>query len=471
MPNEFDLEVSTPFLSKGSDQDLSVDSTLAELPLYEFQVETSYPSLEVAKIFEKYPLLPGAILVEQGHLIGAISRRRLLELLIRPYGLELLQKPLNVLYSYARTQVLLLPSSTPILTATQQALRRSPELLADPVVVKTESQAYKLLDVQELHMASWQLRGIETQVRYERSQAQIIQTNKMASLGHLVDGIAHEILDPVGFIWGNLAYIATYSEQLLQLVSAYEAHSPPDKSEIAQMKEEIEFDFLQRDLPLALRSIRTGAKRLKKLATSLQNFCHIDEIYPKPADLHACLDSILLLINSRLNGEIEIVKSYGHLPPVVCFIGELNQVFMNVLSHAVDALLDRAVRCQLATESTTATVDKARIEITTKVCSRAATDEENPDSRWVSIRIADNGPSMSPQVQQQVMGSFSVGKRAAARETTLSASYWIVTSRHGGQLKLRSPIRVVEETPTSNIDDSEAPPGIGTEFEILLPLV
>ena len=195
MSNEFGLELPTPFRSQGSEQDLNVESTLGELPLYEFQVETSYPSLEVAKIFEKYPLLPGVILVEQGHFLGTISRQRLLEILIRPYGPELLQKPMDVLYSYTRAQVLLLPHSTPILTATQQALRRSPELLGEPLVVKTEEQAYKMLDVQELHVASWQLRGIETQVRYERSQAQIIQTNKMASLGHLVDGIAHEILD------------------------------------------------------------------------------------------------------------------------------------------------------------------------------------------------------------------------------------------------------------------------------------
>ena len=470
MPNEFGLELSIPFRSQGSEQDLSVESTLGELPLYEFQVETSCPSLEVAKIFEKYPLLPGAILVEQGNFIGTISRQRLLEILIRPHGLELLQESVDVLHSYTRSQVLLLSCSTPILTATQHALRRSPELLGEPVVVKTEHQAYKLLDVQELHTASWQLRGIEIQVRYERSQAQIIQTNKMVSLGHLVDGIAHEILDPVGFIWGNLGYIATYSEQLLQLVSAYEAHSPPDKGEVAELKEEIEFDFLQQDLPLALKSIRTGAKRLKKLAASLQNFCHIDEIYPKPADLHACLDSILLLINSRLTGEIEIVKSYGHLPPVICFIGELNQVFMNVLSHSVDALLDRAVRCHLAT-STIAAVHKPRIEITTKVCSRAATQEDNPDSRWVSIRIADNGPSMSPQLQQQILESFSVGKRATARETTLSASYWIVTARHGGELRLRSPIHTSEGLPTLSSNDLEAPHGIGTEFEILLPLV
>ncbi|MHC5731699.1 MAG: sensor histidine kinase, partial [Nostoc sp.] len=113
------------------------------------------------------------------------------------------------------------------------------------------------------------------------------------------------------------------------------------------------------DLSRSLASIRTGAERLKKLVTSLQNFCHIDELYPKPVDLHACIDSIILLINSRLQGEIEIVKYYGKLPPVYCFMGQLNQVLMNILSEAVDTLLNEAVRQQLHLEETT-TLQKPR---------------------------------------------------------------------------------------------------------------
>nr|WP_225225613.1 ATP-binding protein [Komarekiella delphini-convector] len=420
--------------------------------MYNFQVEINCTGAEVANFFEKYPLLPGAILVEQGKFTGMISRRRLLEFLIRPHGQELfIQEPLSVLYSYTRTTILLLPDTTPILTAMQLSLKRSPEMLAEPIVVQTASGVYKLLDVQELNITSWQIQGIENLVRYERSQVQIIQNDKMAHLGRLVDGVAHEILDPVGFIWGNLTYVSNYSQDLLKLIAAYDKELSSIPEEVLQIKEEIEFDFLEQDLSRSLASIRTGAERLKKLVTSLQNFCHIDEIYPKPVDLHACIDSIILLINSRLQGEIEIIKNYGQLPPVYCFMGQLNQVLMNILSEAVDTLLNEAVRQQLHLEDIK-TVQKPRIEITTKVISQKASNPNAPDSRWVLIRIADNGPGMSQELQQQIIESFSMEKKAG-KETSLAVSYRIILAKHGGKLNFRSQL------------------GLGTEFEILLPLV
>lgn len=471
--------VSPPSLSEGSNRDLNLESTIRELPLYEFQVETSCLGVDIARMFEKYPLVPGAILEDQGRFAGMVSRRRLLEYLIRPHRLELfLHKPLRVLYSYMGSQVLVLPESTPILAATQQALRRSPDFLAEPVVVQMESAGYRLLDVQELNVASWQIRGIETQVRYERTQAQMIQSEKMASLGRLVDGVAHEILDPVGFIWGNLTHVSNYSQQLMELLSAYEAHFPVPPPDITDLKEQIEFDFLQQDLPGAIASIRTGAERLKNLATSLQNFCHIDDVYPKPADLHACLDSIILLLKSRLKSEIEVVKNYGYLPPVRCYIGQLNQVFMNIIINAIDALINQAVRQKFAQDGNILQQDSAgkpRIEITTQVCSRNATNSTASNSRWVSIRIADNGPGMSPQVQQQILESFSVEKRSA-KETSLAVSYQIVTAKHGGEFYLRSrSSNPGVSTTLEGVDHAEgigeSHPSTGTEFEILLPLV
>ena len=449
MEQKFSSQILPPILSQGSDRNLGIESTLQELPLYNFGVEISCTGREIAEYFEKYPLLPGAILLDQGKFFGMISRRRLLEFLIRPHGQELfLTEPLSVLYSYARTDILLLPDSTPILSAMQMALKRSPELLAEPLIVKTAPDTYKLLDIQELGIASWQIWGIETQVRYERSQAQMIQNDKMASLGRLVDGVAHEILDPVGFIWGNLTYVSNYSQGLLKLVEAYNKELPLASTEIINIKEDIEFDFLEEDLSKALKSIRTGAERLKKLVTSLQNFCHIDEVYPKPADLHACINSILLLIKSQIKGEIEIVKHYGNLPPVYCFVGQLSQVLMNLLGQAVDVLLDEAVRQQFNLN----TNHKPKIEITTEVISQSATNPDAPDSRWVSIRIVDNSPGIPLELQQQIIESFSVEKRAN-KETSLAISYQIITAKHGGKFNLNSQL------------------GIGTEFEILLPLV
>jgi len=457
VPQEFYKEISPPFLYRGCDRDLGLESTLQELPLYNFSVEVGAQhcaptGVEVANFFEKHPLLPGAILLEEGKCIGMISRRRLSELLFYPYGQELLfHQPLGILYRFVRAAILLLPDTTPILTAMQMTLRRSPELLAEPLVVQTAPDTYRLLDVQELNIASWQIRGIETQVRYERSQAQMIQNDKMASLGRLVDGVAHEILDPLNFIWGNLTHVSEYSQDLMKLVAAYAQHIPDTSVEINHLKQEIEFYFLEEDLTKALASIRNGAERLKKLVIGLQNFCHIDELYPKTADLHACLDSLILLMNSRLQGEIEIVKNYGRLPPVSCFIGELNQVFMNILSQSVDALLNEAVRHQLNPDSTT-NMQKPLIEITTEIISRESPKTEALLSRWISIRIADNGPGMPQKLQQQIIKSFSVGKRAD-KETTLAVSYRIIAAKHGGKLNFRSEL------------------GVGTEFEILLPLV
>ncbi|WP_448269119.1 sensor histidine kinase [Nostoc sp. DSM 114159] len=452
MPEEFSCQISPPFLSEGSDRDLGLDSTLQELPMYNFSVEISHTGMEVASFLDKYPLLPGVILVEQGQFIGMISRRRLLEFLIRPFGQELfVQQPLAVLYSYARTPILLVADTTSILTTMQLSLKRSPELLAEPIVVQTESGDYRLLDVQELNIISWQIRGIDNLIRYERSQAQMIQNDKMANLGRLVDGVAHEILDPVGFIWGNITYVSNYSQDLLKLIAAYEQELPSVSQAINQTKEEIEFEFLEQDLSRSLASIRTGAERLKKLVTSLQNFCHIDELYPKPVDLHASIDSIILLINSRLQGEIEIVKYYGQLPPVYCFMGQLNQVLMNILSEVVDTLLNEAVRQQLHLEETK-TVQKPRIEITTEVISQEASNPNAPDSRWVLIRIADNGSGMSEELQQQIIESFSVETKNG-KNTGLAVSYRIITVRHGGKLNFHSQA------------------GIGTKFEILLPLL
>ncbi|MEA5570875.1 ATP-binding protein [Calothrix sp. UHCC 0171] len=443
-------KISKPLLSEGNKCDLCVESTLQELPLYTFELEISCTGAEVAKVFEQYPLLPGVILLEEGKYMGMLSRKQLLEFLIRPFGKELFfEQSLSILYSYARTQILLLPATTSILSAMQMSLRRSPEFIAEPIVVKISPDTYRLLEVHELTIASWQIRGIETQVRYERSQAQMMQNEKMASLGRLVDGVAHEILDPVNFIWGNLTHLSNYSQDLMRLVTAYTQEFPDTSENINALKADIEFDFLDQDLNKSLASIRTGAERLKKLVISLQNFCHIDTIHPKPVDLHACIDSIVLLINSRIKGEIIITKNYGYLPPVYCFMGQMNQALMNILSRAIDALIDDAIRQHYRIDDVS-DEKKPQIEITTEVITQLST--EMVDSRWVSIKIKDNGSGISQEQKQQIMQSFATKKRTD-KETSLESTYRIITARHGGQLNLRSQL------------------GKGTEFEILLPLV
>lgn len=472
MSEEFACQIKAPILSDGANQDLRIESTLQELPLYNFDVEINCTGSAIAAIFEKHPLLPGAILRSGGKFTGMISRQRLLEYLLRPQGIELfLQQPLSVLYSYARNQVLVLPGKMLVVEAARQALRRPPELQGEPLVVQTEANIYQLLNAQELNIAYWQIRGIETQMRFEIMQAQIIQSEKMASLGRLVDGVAHEILDPVGFIWGNLSYVSSYVQQLMKVVNAYEELIPELPTEIIELKEQIEFDFLQEDLHRTLSSIRTGAERLKKLALGLQNFCHIDQVYAKPADLHASIDGVLLLLKSRLTVEIEVVKNYGHLPPVSCYAGQLSQVFMNILSNALDALINQSLTQKFAAEFRDAALTylpakqtyKPRIEITTSVFPWDQKNSETQHSRGVIIKIADNGPGMSPQKQRQILESFSAEKRVE-KETSLAVSYWIITAKHGGQLNFKSRWRGAG-------NENDLPESTGTEFEIILPLI
>ncbi|WP_322744180.1 ATP-binding protein [Planktothrix mougeotii] len=466
--------MSIPYLWENqTGGDLGLESTLEDLPLYDFQVVLGCSVRDLVQHFERHPLLPGVIIVDPkendtSEFLGMISRRGLLEFFLRPKGLELfLDQSLDVVYSYIRTPVLVLPAQTSILTATQQSLKRSAPGYADPIVVQGNWLAsadypwmvpYRLLNSHELNLAYWQIRGIETQVRYERTQVQLLQSEKMASLGRLVDGVAHEILDPVGFIWGNLTHLITYSDSLIELLDAYATHYPQPVVAIEALKEEIEFDFLRQDFPRLLSSIKSGTERLSKLATSLQNFCHIDEIHPKPADIHSHLDSILLLMKSRINRDIKIIKNYGHLPPITCYIGQLNQVFINVLIHGFDSLLNQAIKQDWVDEyGNTQGIEPSelpQIIITTGMINldSSSTDQVNAPERWVSICIADNSPGLSAEEQQKILDSFSNPKRPQ-KETSLSLSYHIVTAKHGGQLKLRSQ------------------PGIGTEFEILLPFI
>lgn len=446
-----------PVLFEGSDRALHLESTLQDLPLYCFQVELETPGWQLAETFEQHPSLPGAVLVEGDRISGMISRRQFLEYLIRPHGIELfLKQPLRVLHSYTRDSVFSLPGSLPIVTAAQQALRRSPNHVGEPILVQVSGGEYYLLDIHALNIAYWQIRGIETQVRYERTQAQMIQSDKMASLGRLVDGVAHEIIDPISFIWGNLSHVSCYCDNLLELLQVYETLLPHPPEKVVRLQEELEIEFLRKDLPQTLQSIRTGTERLSKLATGLQNFCYVDAVYPKPTDLHELIDGILLLLKSRLSSNIQIIRNYGHLPPVTCFAGQLNQVLMNILSNAIDALINQIVSQQMDLEQPVpnrkvGTGDLA-IVITTQMRSISCAPGES--TRWVSVSIADNGPGLSVEAQQRIRESFSIKKRTE-KETSLAMSYQIITARHGGRLEFHSPVR--------NLDR-------GTEFEIWLPL-
>lgn len=418
-------------------------------------------------MFDRYPQLPGVVLIERDQWVGMVSRSGLMEWLVRSPSSDAPQLPLAIVHRSLHPAPLCLPVTTPILSAAQQALRRSLSQHLAPIVVQEADGTYSVLDANELNIAHWQLRGIEVQSRYERAQLQLIRTEKMANLGRLVDGVAHEILDPVGFIWGNLSHINDYTQQLLAVIAAYQGLFPTSPAAVQKVIDGEELIYLQNDLPKAIASVQSGANRLKILAASLQNFCHIDDVYPKPADLHEAIDSIVLLINSRLKGEIVLTRTYGHLPPITCYIGLLSQALMNLLLQLVDEQLGEAVRravmSDLAQGETVLEGDrcpsKPEITITTQVISLPLPPSDllhPPVQRWVQIRMSHNGDRWTDP-QRQLFLDASAIERCRTQQPSLALSHHIITAQHGGQLQGRSPY------PSDATN--------GAAFEVLLPLM
>lgn len=209
-------------------------------------------------------------------------------------------------------------------------------------VAKLQSTITKRRRVEEaLRQSNQQLR--QTLKELQDTQSQLVQSEKMSSLGQLVAGVAHEINNPVTFIHGNLPYVNRYIQDLLALISLYQEHYPYPAEPIQDYKAAIDFNFLIEDLPKILSSMKVGSERIHQIVLSLRTFSRLDEAEKKPVDIHEGIDSTLLILQHRLKATknhpgIQVIKEYGHLPPVECYAGQLNQVFMNLLSNAIDAL-------------------------------------------------------------------------------------------------------------------------------------
>jgi len=468
-----------PTFTQGHPTALGIQSTLQDLPRCAFSVAANCSLPALMERFIQFPDLPGALIsgvsgdaLSKGQSQRLLSRQQLLECLLHTGQISPNESIQRLLYA-ANHDALVLPGETSILKAAKQALKRSPSQQNAPILVQQPNGgSAQLLDARTLNLAHWQIRGIETQSRYERLQMQLLQSEKMAALGRLVDGVAHEILDPVGFIWGNLSYIASYVQQQSELLTAYEAALPAPPAQISQLAADIELDYLRSDLPAAINSAQGGAYRLKQLATSLQNFCHIDEIHPRPVDINTLLDSTLHLLKSRITTPITIDRNYGKLPPVPCYAGQLSHVFMTLFTHAIDMLLAQSQQPGYAPERTIAANQSPKITVTTHVCVSKEQVKKAPDRekdspanspRWVSITICDNGPGLPDKSKAQILNSFSARSRSH-RETGLALSYQIVTAKHGGKFWLHS-------SQGSKAENFPEITTTGTAFEILLPMI
>ncbi|MBF2025805.1 MAG: HAMP domain-containing protein [Oscillatoriales cyanobacterium C42_A2020_001] len=283
-----------------------------------------------------------------------------------------------------------------------------------------------------------------TLVELQQTQSQVVQSEKMSSLGQLVAGVAHEINNPVNFIHGNLTHLQEYTQALLAIVQLYRQHNPNPDPDIQIAVEEMDLEFLQQDLPKMLASMQLGTDRIRQIVLSLRNFSRMDEAEFKTVDIHEGIDSTLLILQHRLKGkpdrpEIEVVKDYAPLPLVECYAGQLNQVFMNILVNAIDVLEERHTERTYEELKDT----PSRITIRTSLI----------ETQWVEVAIADNGVGIPPTVQQRIFDPFFTTKPLGkGTGMGMSISYQIITEKHRGKLECFST------------------PGKGTEFVIQIPL-
>ncbi len=287
----------------------------------------------------------------------------------------------------------------------------------------------------------------DTLQQLKHTQSQLIQNEKMSSLGQLVAGIAHEINNPVNFIYGNLKYTDDYTQELLSLLQLYQKYYPYPEPEIQNAQKEADIEYLTEDLPKILTSMKIGADRIREIVLSLRIFSRLDEAEFKTADIHEGIDSTLLILQHRIKfqsvdakqlvhrhrPQITVIKEYGEIPKIQCFAGQLNQVFMNILANAIDAL-EEAFHNGLCPEP----------------IIRISSTQVNENAVF---HIADNGTGIPEAIQSLLFDPFFTTKPVGkGTGMGLSISYQIITEKHGGSLRCISS------------------PGQGTEFVITIPI-
>jgi signal transduction histidine kinase len=252
----------------------------------------------------------------------------------------------------------------------------------------------------------------------------------MSSLGQMVAGIAHEINNPVNFIQGNLIHTNNYTQELLELIHLYQQHYPQPEPEIQAKMEDIEIDFISEDLPKVLSSMEMGAERISQIVLSLRNFSRLDEANSKEVDIYEGIENTLLLLSHRLNPGIQLIKLYESLPLIECYPAQLNQLFMNILSNAIDELLAHNELSQ------------PQIVIKTKIV----------ENNKIEVRIRDNGTGIAPEIKDKIFDPFFTTKPVGQGTGMGLAICYQVVERHRGKIEVISEL------------------GEGTEFVVTLPV-
>jgi signal transduction histidine kinase len=285
----------------------------------------------------------------------------------------------------------------------------------------------------------------------QQAQSQLVQTEKMSSLGQLVAGVAHEINNPVSFIYGNLSHASAYAGSLFNVIAAYQEQCPQPNSRTQAALAAADLNFIKEDFPKILGSMRVGAERIRQIVLSLQNFSRADQTARKPTDIHAGIESTLMILQHRLkpNGSrsaIKVIKEYADLPPIDCYAGQLNQVFMNLIANAIDALEEREAYALISADNRSPIGSKKPRQITIQT---AIVQTEQPH---VLIRIADNGLGMTEEIKTHLFDPFFTTKPVGkGTGLGLAISYQII-KKHQGKIACHSEW------------------GQGTEFRIELPI-
>lgn len=312
------------------------------------------------------------------------------------------------------------------------------------VRVETHLKLHSLTKELERRVAERTTELSATVERLQQSQLQLIQSEKMSALGNLVAGVAHEINNPIGFIAGNLKPAREYIQDLFHLIDLYQANCSNLSQEAKDAITAIDLDYIREDLPKLITSLQEGTDRICSISMSLRIFSRADQEHKVPFDIHEGLDSTILILKHRLKANeyrpaIEVIKDYGELPPIDCFPGQLNQVFMNLLTNAIDALEE--VNQGLSFEEIQARAN----------CILIQTRLLTPDNAL--IRVQDNGCGMAESVKQRIFDHlFTTKSVGQGTGLGLSIVHEIIVKKHSGRIEVQST------------------PGKGTAFLMQLPV-